>query len=57
MNDSDAASEMSESESLQTQLKLEFETPQFLHSLFANNPRELRYLERQLGVRTVTRDG
>ncbi len=39
------------------QLKLEFETPQFLHSLFANEPREINYLEEKLGVRVVTRNG
>ena len=39
------------------QLKLEFETPQFLHSLFANDPRELHYAQERLGVRTVTREG
>ena len=37
--------------------KLEYETAPFLHSLFANDARELRYLEEKLGVRTVTRDG
>lgn len=57
MDDSDAVSEMSDTESSERQLKLEFETPQFLHSLFANDPRELRYMEQCLGVRTVTRDG
>lgn len=39
------------------QLKLEFETPQFLHSLFANDAQEIPYLEEALGVRVVTRDG
>lgn len=39
------------------EVKLEFETAPFLHSLFANDASELRYLEEQLGVRTVTRDG
>lgn len=39
------------------QLKLEFETPQFLHSLFANDPKEVSYIEQSLGVRVVTRDG
>jgi phosphate starvation-inducible PhoH-like protein len=39
------------------ELKLEFETAPFLHSLFANDRRELGYLEEQLKVRTVTRDG
>jgi phosphate starvation-inducible PhoH-like protein len=48
---------MSETETTERQLKLEFESPQFLHSLFANKPHELRYLERHLGVRAVTREG
>ncbi len=39
------------------ELKLEFETPQFLHSLFADDPGELRYMEERLGVRVVTREG
>ena len=39
------------------QLKLEFETPQFLHSLFANDPREITYIESKMGVRVVTRNG
>ena len=39
------------------QLKLEFETPHFLHSLFANDPREVSYIEKALGLRVVTRDG
>jgi len=39
------------------QLKLEFETPQFLHSLFANDPKEVNYIEQSLGVRAVTREG
>ena len=39
------------------ELRLEFDTPQFLHDLFANEPRNLSYLENQLGISTVTRDG
>ncbi|MCH2332917.1 MAG: PhoH family protein [Roseibacillus sp.] len=39
------------------QLKLEFETAHFLHSLFANDPREVSYIEKALGLRVVTRDG
>lgn len=39
------------------ELKLEFETAPFLHSLFANDAGELKFLEERLGVRTVTRDG
>lgn len=38
-------------------MKLEYETAAFLHSLFANDAKELRYLEEKLGVRAVTRDG
>ena len=41
----------------ENQLKLEFETPQFLHSLFANDAREVNYIEQSLGVSVVTRDG
>jgi phosphate starvation-inducible PhoH-like protein len=37
--------------------RLEFDTPQFLHELFANDPRHLSYLERGLGVSAVTREG
>ena len=37
--------------------KLEYETASFLQSLFANDERELRYLEEKTGIRTVTRDG
>ncbi len=39
------------------QLKLEFETPQFLHSLFGDDPRELHFLEERVGLRAVTREG
>jgi len=39
------------------EIKLEFDTPRFLHELFANDPRNLGYLETVLGVKTVTRDG
>lgn len=39
------------------ELRIEFETPQFLHGLFANEPRHLSYLEDALGVQAVTRDG
>ncbi len=39
------------------EIKLEFDTPQFLQSLFANEPRNLAYLETKLGVVAVTRDG
>jgi len=37
--------------------KLVFDTPQFLHSLFADDLGNLAYLEAELGIRTVTRDG
>jgi phosphate starvation-inducible PhoH-like protein len=40
-----------------TEIKLEFDTPQFLHALFANDTRNLRYLEKRLDLRVVTRDG
>ncbi len=39
------------------EIRLDFETPQFLHSLFANEARHLGYLEELLTVKTVTRDG
>jgi len=38
-------------------LKLEFDTAQFLHSLFAGDLANLGHLEAELGVRAVTRDG
>ena len=41
----------------ETEIKLEYETAAFLNSLFANDTRELRYLEEKMGVRAVTRDG
>lgn len=37
--------------------RIEFETPQFLHGLFANEPKHLSYLEDALGVKAVTREG
>jgi phosphate starvation-inducible PhoH-like protein len=39
------------------ELRLEFDTPQFSHALFANDPKHLRYLEDKLGVRALARDG
>lgn len=39
------------------QIKLEYETAQFLQSLFGDDLSELKYLEEKLRVRTVTRDG
>ncbi|MCW1924113.1 PhoH family protein [Luteolibacter arcticus] len=41
----------------ETEIKLEYETAAFLNSLFANDAKELHYLEEKLGVRSVTRDG
>lgn len=38
-------------------LKLEFDTPQFLQGLFANDRRNLSYMEQELELKTVTRDG
>ena len=38
-------------------LKIEYDTPQFLQGLFANDRRNLSYLEVSLEVKTVTRDG
>ncbi len=40
-----------------TDIKLEFDTPQFLHDLFANDLTNLNHLEEALGVKAVTRDG
>lgn len=40
-----------------TDITLEFDTPQFLHDLFANDLANLAQLERALGVQAVTRDG
>jgi phosphate starvation-inducible PhoH-like protein len=40
-----------------TSLKLEFDTPQFLQGLFANDRRNLSYMEQELELKTVTRDG
>ena len=39
------------------EIKLEFDTPQFLHALFANDTRNLNYLEKRLDLRVITRDG
>ncbi|MFD2256013.1 PhoH family protein [Luteolibacter algae] len=38
-------------------LKIEYDTPQFLHGLFANDRRNLTYLEKEIGVKTVSREG
>jgi phosphate starvation-inducible protein PhoH and related proteins len=38
-------------------LKIEYDTPQFLHGLFANDRRNLSYLDETLGTKTITRDG
>ena len=40
-----------------TDIKLEFDTPQFLHDLFANDLTNLNHLEEVLDVKAVTRDG
>lgn len=40
-----------------SRLKLTYDSPQFLHDLFANDPSEIDYMENTLGVRVVTRDG
>ena len=39
------------------EIKLEFDTPQFLHSLFADDLRNLNVMETMLEVKAVTRDG
>jgi len=39
------------------ELKLEFDTPRFLHSLFCNDSRLLEWMEERIGVKVVTRDG
>ncbi len=39
------------------QLKLEYDTPQFVHSLLAGDDRNLSYLDEKLGVKSVTREG
>jgi phosphate starvation-inducible PhoH-like protein len=45
------------SETNRVEIKLEFDTPQFLHALFANDPKNLDYLDKAIGVRAVTREG
>jgi phosphate starvation-inducible PhoH-like protein len=45
------------SNSEMAEIKLEFDTPQFLHALFANDPKNLAYLEAAIGVKAVTREG
>lgn len=39
------------------QIRLEYDTPRFLQSLFGHEERELEYLEAKAGVSIVTRDG
>lgn len=39
------------------EIKLEFDTPQFLHSLLGNDVKNLAHLESTLGVNAVTREG
>ncbi len=41
----------------QVEVTLEYDTPQFLHELFGNDPKNLAHLESGLGVHAVTRDG
>ncbi len=38
-------------------MRLEFDTPQFLHSLFAGDVKNLAYMDAKLGIKTVTREG
>ena len=38
-------------------MRMEFETPQFLHGLFGNEPKALNYVQEKLGVTVVTREG
>lgn len=45
------------SEGSAVEIRLEFDTPQFLHTMFANDPKNLGYLEAAVGVKVVTRDG
>ena len=45
------------SETRATEIKLEFDTPQFLQALFANDTKNLDYLESEIGVKSLTRDG
>lgn len=45
------------SDRAEDEIKLEFDTPQFLHSLFADDLRNLSYLESILEVKAVTREG
>lgn len=45
------------SEASPMEIKLEFDTPQFLHDLFANELSNLAYLESALGVEVITREG
>lgn len=44
-------------ETVASEIKLEFDTPQFLHDLFGNDLKNLAYLETRIGVKSVTRDG
>lgn len=38
-------------------IKLEFDTPQFLHAMIGNDPKNLGYLEAALEVKVVSREG
>ncbi len=40
-----------------TSIKLEFDSARYLHSLLGDDIRQLRYMEEQLGIKVVTRDG
>jgi len=48
---------MSSSQNATASLKIEFETPHFLLSLYGGNEKNLRYLEEKLSIKVVTRDG
>jgi phosphate starvation-inducible protein PhoH and related proteins len=53
----DALGSVRMSQTGNVEIKLEFDTPQFLHALFANDPKNLAHLENTIGVRAVARDG
>ena len=44
-------------ETQDVEVRLEFDTPQFLHAMFGNDPKNLGYLEGCIGVKVVTREG
>jgi phosphate starvation-inducible PhoH-like protein len=39
------------------EVRMEFDTPQFAHGLFANDPKHLGLLEQMLGVKAMAREG